>query len=273
MTTPLILITNDDGIESPGLVAVAAALDGLGELLIVAPTRQQSGMGRSMPPFYDGRIFETTIGVGDASWAAYRANASPAQAVQYGILELAERIPALVVSGINYGENIGTGVTVSGTVGAAMEAAAHGIPALAVSLQVPDPAMHLNNDASVDFSVAMYFTRYFAERWLKAKRPPEVDLLKIDIPAGATRQTPWRLTRLERKAYVRPLKPTRVRLDEEWQLSYEVNREVDLTPDSDASLLRQGIVSVTPLTIDITSRIKRETLRALLDGASPNPQS
>lgn len=269
MERPLILLTNDYGIDSPGLVALAAALDDLGDLLIIAPTRQQSGMGRSMPPFYDGRIFETTIGVGDSSWPAYRANVSPAQAVQYGILELADRIPSLVATGINYGENIGTGVTVSGTVGAAMEGAAHGIPSLALSLQVPDPAMHLNNDASVDFSVAMYFARYFAERWLKVKRPPEVDLLKIDIPAGATRDTPWHLTRLERQAYFRPLKPTRVRLDEEWRLAYEVNREAELTPDSDAALLRQGFVSVTPLTIDITARIKRETLRELLDGASP----
>jgi 5'-nucleotidase len=96
-----------------------------------------------------------------------------------------------------------------------------------------------------------------------------VDLLKIDIPAGATRDTPWHLTRLERQAYFRPLKPTRVRLDEEWRLAYEVNREAELTPDSDAALLRQGFVSVTPLTIDITARIKRETLRELLDGASP----
>lgn len=267
MAKPLILITNDDGIDSPGLAALAAALDGLGDLLIIAPAHQQSGMGRSMPPFYDGRIYEVTIGLDGASWKAYRANVSPAQAVQYGILELADRVPSLAVSGINYGENVGTGVTVSGTVGAAMEAAAHGIPALAVSLQVPDPAMHLNNDASVDFSVAMYFTRYFAERWLRARRPPEVDLLKIDIPAGAMRQTPWRLTRLERGAYFRPLKPTRVRLDEEWRLGYEVNRELNLAADSDAAVLSQGMISVTPLTIDITANVRRDTLRALLEDA------
>lgn len=63
--------------------------------------------------------------------------------------------------------------------------------------------------------------------------------------------------------------PTRVRLDEEWRLAYQVNREVELTPDSDAAVLRQGMVSVTPLTIDITAHFKRETLRSLLDGASP----
>lgn len=267
MKKPLILITNDDGIESPGLVALAAALDELGDLLIIAPTRQQSGMGRSMPPFYDGRIYETVIGAGEAAFPAFRANVSPAQAVQYGILELADRVPALAVTGINYGENVGLGITVSGTVGAAMEASAHGIPALAISLQVADPAMHLTNDASVDFSVAMYFARMFAERWLRIKRPAEVDLLKIDVPAGATRDTPWHLTRLERQAYFRPLKPTRVRLDDEWRLAYEFNKEANLTPDSDASVLMQGVVSVTPLTIDLTARIKREALRGLLDGA------
>ena len=132
MTRPLILLTNDDGIKSPGLAAAAAALDPIGELLIVAPTEQQSGTGRSMPVHSDGRLFETTISANGQTWNAFSANATPAQAVQHAVLELAERKPALAVSGINFGENVGLGVTISGTVGAALEAAAHRIPALAV---------------------------------------------------------------------------------------------------------------------------------------------
>ncbi len=266
MTRPLIILTNDDGIDSPGLAASAAALDPLGDLLIVAPNVQQSGMGRSMPPWNDGRLTETTISANGQTWRAYRANASPAQAVQHALLELIDRHPALVVSGINYGENIGVAVTVSGTVGAALEAAAFGVPALAVSLQT-DPAHHMTNDASVDFRVAAYFTRLFAARWLNTEPLPDVDVLKIDIPQDATPDTPWRITRLERGNYYRPLRPARSTLDGEGHIGYELNPDLTDDQDSDASVLLRGMISVTPLTLDFTSRIGPDVLHRILDRA------
>lgn len=265
MTRPLIILTNDDGIDSPGLAASAAALDPLGDLLIVAPREQQSGMGRSMPAWNDGRLTETTISANGKTWKAYRANASPAQAIQHAMLELIDRRPALVVSGINYGENIGTGVTSSGTVGAALEAAAFGIPALAISLQT-DPAHHMTNDASVDFRVAMYFTRLFAERWLSVERLPDVDVLKIDIPQDATPQTPWQITRLERRIYYRPLPPDRRELGDEGRIGYELKPDAPAYPDSDAAVVLRGMISVTPLSLDITSRIAPDVLYRALNG-------
>ena len=86
MTKPLIMITNDDGIDSPGLAAAAAALDPLGELLIVAPHTQQSGMGRSMPNTNQGRLYPATIKANGQTWPGYGAEAAPAQAVQHGTL-------------------------------------------------------------------------------------------------------------------------------------------------------------------------------------------
>ncbi|MBN1680248.1 MAG: 5'/3'-nucleotidase SurE [Anaerolineae bacterium] len=265
MTQPLILLCNDDGIDSPGLAAAASALAALGDLLIVAPSQQQSGMGRSMPNFNDGRLFKTTISANGQAWTAYGANASPAQAVQHGIMELADRQPALVVSGINYGENVGTGITVSGTVGAALEAAAHGIPALAVSLQV-EIHQHMTNDASVDFSGAEYFTHLFAQRWLNSERLPDVDALKIDIPAGATPQTCWCFTHLERRSYFRPVAPQRDRLEDVAPIGYELNPANGVEAGSDAAALIAGQVSVTPLSLDMTSRITLDTLRDVLGG-------
>jgi 5'-nucleotidase len=265
MTRPLILLTNDDGIDSPGLAALAVATDPLGDLLIVAPIVQQSGMGRSFPSSNDGRLFERMIGLNGQRWKAYAANASPAQSVQHGVIELADRQPALVVSGINYGENVGVGVTGSGTVGAALEAAAFGIPALAVSLEV-DPSMHRTNDASVDFSAAIHFTRLFARRWLAITRPRDVDVLKIDIPASATIDTPWRMARLERGPYFVALPPLRRSLEDEGRIGYTINREAMLDDSSDAALVRRGLVAVTPLTLDITSRIRPGTLKSLLNG-------
>lgn len=262
---PLILISNDDGVDSPGLKAVAEALDDFGELLIVAPTTQQSGMGRSMPSTNDGRLFETMIGDDGHRWRAYGAVASPAQAVQHGILELATRKPALVVSGINYGENVGTGITISGTVGAALEAAAHGIPAIAISLQV-GVHQHKSNDASVDFSGAQHFLRLFAERMLNMEKlPQDVDVIKIEVPAGATAETPWRITHLERRPYFLPLAPERSQLDEAAPIGYQMASMDDLNEGSDADAVQQGIVSVTPLSLDMTSRIEPEHLRDILE--------
>lgn len=264
-TRPLILLVNDDGIDSPGLAAAAAALDTLGDLLIVAPSVQQSGMGRSFPTFNDGRIREKTVHYGGKTWAGYAANASPAQAVQHAFLELAGRPIDLAVSGINYGENVGTGITVSGTVGAALEAAEYGIPALAVSFEVPEEH-HFSNDSSIDFSVAMHFTRAFAERWLHGERLPGVDVLKIDVPASATPDTDWRITHLARGPYFVAVAPLRQELGDEGRPGYVTNREVTLDPASDAGTLHAGLVSVTPLTLDMTARVPHATLRALLNG-------
>lgn len=267
MTRPLILITNDDGIDSPGLAAAAAALDPLGELLIVAPHTQQSGTGRSMPLDNNGQLFETTIGTERHNWEAYSAHASPAQAVQHAVLELADHRPALAVSGINFGENVGTGITVSGTVGAALEAAAHGIPALAVSLQV-DMSLHVHFDDSVDFTVAGHFTRLFAKRLLQSELPPDVDVLKIEVPQSATIGTPWRVTRLERKRYFIPVSPQRSRLDDKGRIGYTMADPLKPSDSyTDVGALLEGVVSVTPLSLDLTSRVDRNDLRTLFDHA------
>jgi len=263
---PLILITNDDGIASPGLVAVAQAVHDLGDLLIVAPQHQQSSMGRSLPITFDGRLFPTTLHLNGHSWPAWGVNASPAGCAQIALLELAERRPALAISGINYGENIGCDLTISGTVGAAMEAASFGVRALAMSLQV-EISHHFTYAESVDFSVAAYFTRYFAERWLRAEALPDVDLIKVEVPAQATPQTPWRVTRLERQRYWMPSTPQRAQPDGSVRVNYQVNAGNGWLPDSDATALHRGEVAVTPISLDNTSRIPPERVAAALNAS------
>ena len=264
-TRPLILLCNDDGIDSPGLAASAAALDPLGELLIVAPSVQQTGMGRSFPLENDGRISAAVVKRGDQSWPAYSANGSPAQVVEHALLELADRTPDLVVAGINYGENVTVGITASGTIGAALEAAMFGIPTLAVSMQVP-VAQHYANEDVVDFAATIHFTQQFARLWLNGSRPPDVDILKLDVPAGATPDTPWRVTRLERGAYIRVVVPLRRKLDDVGRLGYAHDPTAILDAESDAAAIRDGVVSVTPLTLDLTARTDPTALRRLLGG-------
>ena len=128
-----ILLTNDDGIHSPGLWSAAGALAQLGFVTVLAPREQYSGAGRSLPTNSDGIIETKEVRVNGQVWRVYAVGGSPAQAVLHGALEILPNKPDLVVSGINFGENLGTGITGSGTVGAAMEAAGLGIPSMAIS--------------------------------------------------------------------------------------------------------------------------------------------
>ena len=265
---PTILFTNDDGIRSPGLWAAVEAFRGAGRLLVAAPREQQSGMGRSMPHYSEGRIFpyDTPIDCEDCS--AYAVDGTPAQAVQHAVLELAEEQPALLVSGINYGENTGNGVTISGTVGAALEGASLGIPSLAVSLQTPTD-LHLSHSNDVDFSGAAEFSRQLGT-WLMAHSslPDDVDVLKIDVPWAATSDTEWRLTRLSRRRVYWPTRPERLALHESAKLGYQYNSDPSAAePDSDVyALLNDGVISVTPISLDMTSRTDMFRLSQIMLG-------
>ena len=195
-----ILLTNDDGIQSPGLWAAAETLSSLGFVNVAAPRDQFSGAGRSLPLSSDGIITAHQMNVNGKDWRVYSVGGTPAQAVLHAMVEILDEKPHLVVSGINYGENIGSGITVSGTVGAALEAASMGLPALAVSLETPEE-QQLTYSTSVDFSTAAYFTAYFARMMLEKNLPPDVHILKVDVPAGATIQTPWEITRVSMQRY------------------------------------------------------------------------
>ena len=108
-------------------------------------------------------------------------NATPARVVEHAVVGVADRPIALVVSGINYGENIGTIVTVSGTIGAALEAANTGIPSLAVSQEIAG-VDYRDYNKSVDFTAAIFFTRKLAEILLREELVFDVDVIKLDIP-------------------------------------------------------------------------------------------
>ena len=253
---PLILLTNDDGIRSPALWAAAEALSEIGFVTVAAPREQSSGAGRSMPVTSDGRLLEDQVNVRGKNWKVYAVGGSPAQAVQHGILELLPRQPDLVVAGINYGENLTTGITVSGTVGAALEGASFAVPALAVSLEVP-AEYYLSHSDTIDFRVAKYFTAYFARVLIGMKPMTDVDVLKVDIPSDASETTEWRMTRLSRQKYYVPVVSPRMQLEDPANIKFEINLDRDkIELDSDVYALRiDRIVSVTPISLDTTSRV------------------
>lgn len=263
----LILITNDDGIGSPGLLAAVRSVLDLGEVRVVAPRVQQSGSGRSFPVQRVGTQ-ESTLTVDGISVPAYALDTSPAQAVRHGLLRFMPRLPDLAIAGINYGENLGGTVTISGTVGAAIESASFGIPSLAASLET-ERQYHFGQSTAVDFSTAALFVRRVAQWMLAHGLPPGVDIFKLDVPAAARPDTPCRITRVSRQPYwVSP-----VVLDEQGMKHLRgYVRQVDLEtlePDSDVHAIAvDQVVSLSPLTTDLTARVDFGELQRALPGAA-----
>jgi 5'-nucleotidase len=262
---PVIVLTNDDGILSPGLAAAAEALDPLGTLVIIAPVKQQTSMGRSRYAKFDieSTFSRYTIEYNGKQWNGFAVDASPAVALELGLHGLLSEPPDLVVSGINYGENIGTCVTISGTIGAAMEAADYGIKALAVSLEIISGDYH-SYDKDIDFSAAIHFTRLFSQGLLKTEMPEDVDILKAEIPATASEETPWVFTRQDRIMYY---KAELIHDNEKGaipSLQHNPRRGEYRHSGTDAHAMAQGKVSLTPLSLDMTSRVPIEKLKELL---------
>ena len=265
MTKKQILLTNDDGIQSPGLWAAASALSEIGYVTVAAPREQSSAMGRSMPITSDGTITKEIVHVNGQNWTVYAVGGSPAQSVQHGILRILDRKPDLVVSGINYGENLALGIGVSGTVGAAMEGASFGCPALAISLET-DKEHHLSYSNDVDFSNAAYFAAFFAQKLLEKKFPAQVQLLKVDVPREAMPDTPWRIARLSPNPYYIPSVGKEDVWDKPHILDYHVGANWDIESDDTDVYAMQKMreVAVTPLTLDFTSRVKLEEFDTFL---------
>jgi len=263
---PLLLLTNDDGIHSPGLKAAARACLGLGELLVVAPALQQTAMGRSFTGRLDAVLEPVAFEVDGQRVRAFACEGSPASVVAHALRVLcAERRPSLVVSGINYGENMGSSISASGTVGAAMEAATWRIPALAASQQMHPSTFRQHGEQ--DWAAAEHFLRLFAGRMLALDLPFDVDLLKVDVPEGATAATPWRLTRLSRLRYIETVlePPSLGSCLGDGRITIEVDLG-RLEEDSDIhALVCRRMVAVTPLSLDATSRTPFAALQALLE--------
>ncbi len=263
-----ILLTNDDGIQSPGLWAAAGALSELGYVHVVAPRDQFSGAGRSLPSTSDGIITPQQMQVAGKHWTVYSVGGTPAQAVLHAICEILPVRPDLVVAGINYGENLAVGITVSGTVGAAMEGAGNGIPSLAVSLET-DQKDHLSYSKEINFSVAAHFTQLFGRMMLDKHLPADVDLISVNVPCEATAETPWEVTRLSKQLYFEPVTPKRSSWDQPETVGYRRIEQLEGAGEgTDVYALRvKRVVSVTPLSLDMTSRVDLKDFdRLLRDG-------
>ena len=258
-TKPHILVTNDDGIGSSALWLLAETLCDLGEVTIVAPSIQHSGAGRSYTG-PDGVLIPFDLPAESRVTTAYSVDATPAKAVVLALgLLLKDNPPDLVVSGINYGENPGTSIISSGTIGAATEAVLYGVPALAVSRAVPE-GEYLRNNKSIDFTAAAHFARKFAQLMLTDPGYRRLSLLKVDVPANATPHTRCKVARLSSYRYFEPVFKTDAR--GEMVIDYIINpTNPAIQPGDDVhTLLIEQLVAVTPLTLDMTAPIDLRSL-------------
>jgi 5'-nucleotidase len=247
---PLILLTNDDGLGSPGLRAAAEAVADLGELLLVAPATQQTAMSRAFVTDTGvGMIKQIEMHIAGRAVPGYAITGSPAMAVTHAVLELVDRPIALCVSGINYGENVGAAIGVSGTVGAAFEADSLGIPSIAAAITAS--VSEWRTCGTVDWTAAGHFTRLLARQVLTDGTPAGVSVLNLNVPRSATTRTELRKTvQGQHSSYVRRRPGTPRPLDQPYQFAVEVGIDPDrLEPRTDIhAIVRDRVASVTPLT-------------------------
>lgn len=251
-TLPKILITNDDGVHSPGILAAIDAVSSFADVLVVAPVSQQTAMGRAYRGNPDASLVETTLAVRGVPFRAFSCDASPARTIDHGLTVLSGYQPDFIISGINYGENLGSSITSSGTVGAAMEAAHRGIPSIAVSLETPVDT-HLTYSEQ-DWTAATHFLKHFTLRAIEEGFPTGIDLLKIDVPCSASIECPWRVTRLSHNSYYRTnlSSPSM----ESCLKDYEITKGLVHGEPEDTDIYAiavDKVVSVTPLRLDFTA--------------------
>jgi len=259
-----ILVTNDDGVYSAGIRAAIRGVTGLGELLVAAPSGQRSGVGRSISIFEPLRYNKVNLnGV-----EAYEVSGTPTDSIIMGIFWIMKgKLPDLAVSGINIGENISTDtVTTSGTIGAALEAASYGIPAITASIQVVDQGDKFDsiNDNVYQFDVASSLVRRVAKNVLERGLPPGVDILNINVPVDATDETEVVVTRLARKIFRTAVQE---RADPRGRPYYWIDGDLVCAEREGTdvrAIYQEGKISVTPLTIDNTARVDFSEISDLL---------
>jgi len=240
---PLILVSNDDGIEAPGLRELAGALDDLGEVMVVAPDRERSAQSHALSLDRPLRVVDHKPGW----WAV---DGTPADCVYLALLNLLPRKPSLVASGINRGYNLGSDLFYSGTVAAAVEAAVRGAPAFAISME---------RGAPEGYTVAGEFARALGHAVLAEGLPPKT-LLNVNVPPGTPSGVAVTIQgRREHEGTIfeglDPRRRTYYWIEE--GKDHWISDEM-----SDIHAVRSGLISITPLQSDTTHHATLTAFRA-----------
>lgn len=250
-----IMITNDDGLDYNGLYALKCELEGLDDVIVIAPVKEKSGVGKALSV----KVKVEKLNLKDGS-LAYGVYGTPADAVLIGLTSILKDKPKLLASGINGGPNLGVeDFFNSGTIGAALEAALHGIPAFSISLAMRD--VNYKDKLEVeDFKYAAKVARVVAEWILEYGLPKDVLLINVNVPEEPNGKV--LLTRLANYSYknIHVLVANNTYEITKWKLDmYE-----DDTPGTDVWAIRRGYISITPISIKGLDMIAHEELNDLV---------
>ena len=247
-----ILVTNDDGVQAPGLLALAMEMKKLGTVTVFAPDKNWSASGHVKTMERPLRVRETALADGSP---AFMSDGAPSDCVALPMLGLIDGKIDLVVSGINPHANIGHDVTYSGTVTAAMEAAIWGVKGIAVSLDSPD-----SHEGALDYATASIVARRVAERAIEDGLPKGV-LLNVNVPyLKESMLKGYMVTRQGLRVYRDALDE---RIDPRGRPYYWIGGEAPTgvdEPGTDFGALQAGYVSITPLKLDLTAREAMDVL-------------
>lgn len=236
---PLILITNDDGITSPGIRALVDAVKDLGEVVIIAPDSPQSGMGHAITINKPLRIDRNDL-YGDIE--SYHCSGTPVDCVKLAHHQILRRLPDIVLSGINHGSNAAINVLYSGTMSAAVEGAIEGIPSIGFSL--------LDYSYHADFSHCKPYVQQITKQVLSNKMPSGT-LLNVNFPKDQIKGL-----KICRQAKSKWKEDFEERLDPAgrkyfWLIGKFIN--LDNGNDTDEAALSEGFASIVPTQFDLTS--------------------
>jgi 5'-nucleotidase len=233
-----ILITNDDGINAPGLLALAQAMRALGTIQVVAPAINLSAIGHKKTLFQDIPVTEVSLADGTVALAV---GGSPADCIAIAALGATPWPPNIVVSGINRGANMGQDITYSGTVTAALEAVIHAVPGVAVSLDNTDA------DAVEDYRAAADVAVRVVERVLQKGLPP-LTILNLNLPRGNELKG-LRLTRQGVRIYRDELE----KADNVYRIVGQAPTGVTDEEGTDLWAVHNHYASLTPIHLDLTA--------------------
>jgi 5'-nucleotidase len=246
MTRPLVLCSNDDGVDAPHLTALVALIEEFADVLVVAPERQRSAASHAITLHKPLRLTEVAP-------RRYALSGTPVDCVYLGILKLCDRLPAVVVSGVNDGYNLGSDVFYSGTVAAAVEGALRGAAGIACSLapRAKDP------DQAIRFAAAVV-------RAAVGEPMPPGTVLNVNMPGTGTDGYQW--TVLGRRLYTDDVSERR---DPRGRPYYWVGGGPaghDNVEGSDCVAIARGLNSITPMNLDLTDRGRLAQPPWTLDG-------
>ncbi len=231
-----ILLSNDDGYFAPGLLALAEALQSLGEVVVVAPEQNRSGASNSL-------TLDRPLLLKKAASGFHFVNGTPTDCVHLAVTGMLDKLPDIIVSGINLGANMGDDTIYSGTVAAATEGKLLGIPSIAISL---------TSFAGNNFSSAARVARELVERFIRnpIKEPVLLNVNVPDIPYGELKGT--EVTRLGRRHKAEPVVKMVSPRNETVYWVGAAGAAADAGPGTDFNAVERGFVSITPLQIDLT---------------------